>query len=248
MSMEELELRPQPKRSGRRPFDICRGVPIAGITGVNGAGKTLLYASSLMADLYDGREVYSTVPVTSPWGETKPILSLRQLLQLHDATVGLDEVAVIFSSRQSGSLPAEMVAFLQTARHRKLTIRWTAPAWMRCDNLIREVTQACVVVHPLIRKHDGSPWPQPRLCLAGLLDTTGIKPDANPEKVMRRRFFVPTALQSFGSYDTHADTPMIGQRHRGGRCVDCGGSMEVPKHSAQLHERLGLPFYDDIAV
>lgn len=236
-----------PQRPPRPPrFDIADGVPICGFTGVNGAGKTTLAVESALRDMALGRTVYSTVQIHSPWGDSVPISSLRQLLELHDATVLLDEVSVIFSSRSSQSLPPEVVAFLQTLRHRRVTVRWTAPAWMRCDNLLREVTQAVVNVVPLLRRRStGTPWPSPRVIMAGLLDTSAGKADATPDRVLRRRFLLPSRLNAWGTFDTHADTPLLGRHLQAGRCPDCGGSREIPKHSKARHDELGLPWYEE---
>lgn len=232
--------------------DIFKGVPIAGATGLNGAGKTLLAAQSIMADLSRGRDVYSTVHVTSPWGDTKPIKSLRQLLTLKDATLFLDDVSVIFSSRSTTSLPPEMVAVLDTLRHKGetgLTVRWTAPTWMRCDNLIRGITQASANVMklplPFTTVNDGSPWPRSRIMLVGLLDTTTGKADETPTRVMRRRMYVLKNMASFGAYNTRADTPLLGARVQSGVCVDCRGLQTKEKCSPERHEKMDLPWYDD---
>lgn len=230
---------------------IARGVPIVGFTGVNGAGKTLLAVHCAILDMLDNRPVYSTVPIhyMAPHGEllsSHPITSLRQLLTLTDATILLDDVSVIFSSRQTGSLPAPIVTLLQTVRHRRLTILWTAPGWMRADILLRSVTQALVSVRPMLRSSaSDTPWPTPRVVAAGLLDTTTAKVDAEPDKVLRRAFYRPKGLLSWAAYDTHADTPLLGHAHLTGTCVDCGGSQERPKHTKARHETLGLPWYDD---
>lgn len=229
-----------------RPRDVVSGIPIAGVTGVNGAGKTLIAVDAALARMAQGEPVYSTVPIVSQWGNSLPILSLRQLLHLRDATILLDEVSVIFSSRSSQSLPADVVALLQTLRHKNLRVIWTAPSWMRCDNLLREVTQGVVSVMPMFRYRDAAnPWPRPRLMLSSVLDTSTGKADAVPDKVLRRRLSVPSLMASFGTYDTHADTPLLGRHLQGGKCVDCGGTKETPKHSAQRHAQLGIPFYDN---
>jgi hypothetical protein len=222
---------------------VVAGVPIAGFTGINGAGKTLLAAHSAICDIAAGRPVYSTVPISSPWGDSIPLQSLRQLLELRDATVLLDEVAVIFSSRTTSSLPPEVVTFLQTVRHRGLTVRWTAPDWGRADILLRGVTQALVNVTPVMKVRDGSLWPRPRLVMAGVLDTSTGKIDETPTKILRRRFAVPRRLASWGAFDTHADTPHLGRVVESGNCPDCGGSRERPKHSEARHAALGLPWF-----
>jgi len=232
--------------------NIASGIPVCGFTGVNGSGKTLLAVSCAIADMMTGREVYSTVPIeyvdpkTGAVYRSHPIVSLRQLLELRNCTVLLDEVAVIFSSRSSQSLPNEVVAFLQTLRHLGITVLWTAPGWMRCDNLLRQSTQGVVNVTPVIRKHGKSPWPTPILAMAGLLDTTEGATDEAPTKVLRRSFFVPSRSRAWGSYDTLADTPLLGRHLQGGTCADCGGSLERHKHSEARHQDLGIPFYPEL--
>lgn len=240
MSAHTAEQRKLPAR------DIALGVPIVGFTGVNGAGKTTMAVESAIADMAKGRQVYSTVPITSPWGNSEPILSLRQLLELQDVTVLLDDVAVIFSSRTTASLPPAVVAFLQTMRHKGITLRWTAPEWMRADNLVRGVTQALVSVRPMWQYSQGdSPWRAPRVIAAGLLDTTQGKVDETPTRVMRRRFYVPKRMLAWDCYDTHAPTPLLGVHLQGGKCIDCGGTVKVEAHSQERHERLGLPWYEE---
>lgn len=225
--------------------DLAHGIPVCGFTGVNGAGKTLLAVESAIADMQRGRKVYSTVAIDSKYGSSEPIRSLRQLLSIQDATVLLDEVSVIFSSRSSQSLPAEVVAFLQTLRHRNITVRWTAPGWMRCDNLLRQSTQAVVNVAPVLRAHGQSPWPRPIVAMAGVLDTTTGTTDETPTKVLRRRFLRPIRSIAFGTYDTLADTPLLGRHLQGGTCPDCGGTLERHKHSEARHHELGIPWFAD---
>jgi len=228
--------------------DIRWGVPVVGFTGVNGAGKTTLGAESAIADMARGRDVYSTVPIHSEFGDSKPILSLAQLLTLRHATLFLDDVAVIFSSRSTGSLPPEVVALLQMLRHADLTVIWTAPNWMRCDNQIRDITQACVTVSPLrirmpFAPRARTPWPAPQWVAAALMDTSDIKPDAEPVRTLRRRLVRPQRLASWGAFDTHADAPQIGGRAQAGTCADCGGTIFREKHSESRHASLGLPWY-----
>ncbi len=231
--------------------DITRGVAICGFTGVNGAGKTLAAVDACIEKMRAGRVVYSTVPIdytdrkTGRRYQSQPVVSLRQLLELRDCTILFDEVAVIFSSRTSQSLPAEIVVLLQTLRHRRIDVIWTAPAWMACDNQLRRVTRGVVNVVPLLNRHDGiDPWGRPRMVMLGLMDTVGVKIDAAPVKVLRRRFLRPKGARAWGSYDTHADSPLLGAHLVTGNCPDCGGSITRQKHSKALHDSMGLPWYD----
>lgn len=234
---------PRPPR-----VDIAAGVAICGFTGMNGAGKTLLAVESALADLRAGRRVFSTVPIRSPWGESEPITSMRHLLGIRDATILLDEVSVLFSSRTTASLSPEAVTYLQVMRHLNVSVRWTAPSWMRCDPILRSVTHALVGVRPLATAPvAGSPWRRPRLLQVGLLDCMSVPLDATPDRVMRRRFVLPRRLAAWGAYDTHAEVPLLEHAAPSGRCPDCGGSRTVPKCSADRHAQLGVPTFDALA-
>lgn len=225
---------------------IVKNAPIVGFTGVNGAGKTLVAVSEAMRDMSMGRTVVSTVPISCPWGESVPLLSLRQLLELRDCTVLIDEVSVIFSSRNTGGLPDEVSTFLQSMRHQAVTLRWTAPAWSRADIQLRQVTQVSVNVLPVGRRSvPGSFWPRPVMVGAAAFDCTSMPVDSTPEKVMRgsRRLWVPSRLPGWGSYDSEADVSRIGWAPQGRTCVDCGGSRRPEPCSPERHQKLGIPAF-----
>lgn|GEM_PF-4373490 len=223
---------------------IVRDAPVVAYTGANGAGKTLVAVSDACDDMVRGRRVISTVDIESPWGRSEPLRSLRQLLEIRDATVLIDEISAVFSSRATGHLPDDVVTFLQSMRHQKVTLRWTAPAFARADILVREVTQVCVPVFPVGRRRvPGSFWPRPLLIGASALDVTTLPVDKVPEKVVRgsRRLWVPTRLPGWAKYDTHADVSRIGWQRAGGRCLDCGGARPVEKCSVERHADMGIP-------
>lgn len=223
---------------------MIQDVPIVGFTGPNGAGKTLVAVSECIADMRAGRPVYSTLPIASVHGDSLPILSMGHLLELRDCTVLLDEVAATFSSRDRG-IPEEFDLFLQTLRHRGVTLRWTAPAWMRAEIRLREITQVAVNVFPLGRRRSaGSFWPRPLFIMAGALDTVGVPLDATPDKVLRRRVYWPSRLPGWGAYDTLADTPRIGHPSSGGSCVDCGGFRRREACTPERHQAMGLDLAD----
>lgn len=224
-------------------YDPARGVPIAGFTGPNGAGKTALAVQSAMADMQRGRVVYSTVAISCAFGKSRPIPSLSTLLDLEPgSTVLIDEISSVFSSRTGSTLPPEFDTFIGTARHSKIAIRWTAPAWMRAENRVREVTQGLVSVNPFIRRRDpeGSLWPRTVVAQVGVLDCIGVKTDADPEVVRRRRFVRLAGLQSWGCYDTHAPVASLVNTALFGTCPDCGGTRARPKCDGARHHELGL--------
>jgi len=233
--------------------DIGQGVPILGLTGVNGAGKTLVAVTLCIRRMQAGRRVYSTVPIryvdpgTGQVFESEPILSLEQLLHIpRNSTVFLDDVAVILPSG-SISLPPEVEVLLHTLRHREIDVIWTAPGWMRANNNLRLVTQGLVNVQPTLKVSDpGTPWPTPRLVFLTLFDTGIGKPDATPDRILRRSLAIPTRLAGFGAYDTLADTPVLRAVRRPSHCAACNGSYPMVKHSRERHEAMGLPWYDDL--
>lgn len=229
----------------RRFWSVARDAPVVGYTGANGAGKTLLAVSEQLGPLHEGRPLYSTVPVMCTCGlHSDPILSLRHLLELRDCDILIDEVSVVFSSRETGSLPAEVSTFLQTMRHQGVRLRWTAPAWARADIQLREVTQVSVPVMALGRRRvAGKFWPTPILIGAAALDTTTVELDKVPEKVVfgTRRVYVPSRLPGFGAYDSEADVSRIGWARQGRVCVDCGGSKRAEPCSLERHAAMGIP-------
>ncbi len=228
----------------RSLYDPARGVPIAGFTGPNGAGKTALAVQSALSDMQRGRPVYSTVPIESAFGVSRPIPSLSALLDVEPgSTVLLDEVSSIFSSRTGSTLPPEFDTFIGTARHSKIALRWTSPAWMRAENRLREVTQGLVAVTPFLRRPDpeGSLWPRTVLAQVAVLDCVGVKTDADPEVVRRRRFVRLRSLAAWGAYDTHAPVASLINTALFGNCPDCGGSRTRPKCDGTRHHDLGLP-------
>lgn len=235
-----------PDRSRRRWRSPVAGAPVVGYTGANGAGKTLLAVSDAVMDLRAGRRVVSTVPIDCAVGRSEPLLTPRQLVELEDCTVLLDEIAAIFSNRSTNSVPAEVVTFLKTLRHRNVTLRWTAPAWLDCDVTIRRVTQVSVGVRPMLKRRvPGEFWPRTLVGAVGVLDTTDVKTDGTPETILRRRIYTLSRLPGFGAYNTHADTPQLGGVQQTGVCTDCGGTVAREKCSPARHQRLGLPVLED---
>lgn len=219
---------------------LLASVPIVGFTGPNGAGKTLVMVAEALADMAAGRPVYSTVEIVLGEYRSRPIRSLAQLVDLRDATVCLDEIVSIFpSSAATTTLPAEVQVLLNTARHRGITIRWSAPDWMRAQIMLRSVTQAAVSVNPVGKRGKGL-WPEPWWSAVTVWDARSGRVDSTPERRLRRRLLLPRRSPAWGAYDTLADAPVIGHPDTGGICVDCGGSRTRPRCTHERHLMLGL--------
>lgn len=229
-------------------------VPILGVTGINGAGKTLYAVEIGMKALAQGVTVYSTVQIKFSRNghtyESQPLLSLTQLLELRDCLVLLDEVSSIFSSRATSSLPGELITYLKALRHRNVAVLWTTPNWMDCDVQLRRITQACITWRPILRRPvKDSLHPRSIISLGSLLDTASVPTDKTPQRVLKRMVRLLPRSPAIGSYDSLADTPQIGRLLSTGPCPDCGGARAGVKCTPSVHTALGLPpVRDRVAV
>src|SRR4051794_32917487 len=76
----------------------------------------------------------------------------RQLHEAEHCDVLMDEVTGVASSRESHAMPGEIGNRLNQLRRQDVVLRWTAPAWMRADTVIRSCTQTVVSCKGLLAK------------------------------------------------------------------------------------------------
>lgn len=123
-----------------------RGIPIMAYIGPNGSGKTLAAVHDTIPSLESGRPVFSTMPLYSAPGvlhpNYRPFSHWQQLLDAEHADFLADEIVAVASSREATSMHIEVQRVLNQLRKRDVVLRWTGPAWMRADRIIREVTWA----------------------------------------------------------------------------------------------------------
>jgi hypothetical protein len=126
------------------------GGTITAIVGHNGDGKTLaavaLYAAPAIAK---GREVVGTVSILDPdTGQRMPGTRLlngwRELLELENCLLILDEINSEFPSRGAMQLPPELMTIIHQLRKPKVDVVWTAVNWSRADVALREATRRVV--------------------------------------------------------------------------------------------------------
>jgi hypothetical protein len=127
------------------------GGTITAIVGGNGDGKTLgalaLHARQALAK---GRPVASTFEIFYEGTRQRhpnsiKITEWRQLLELHDCLLILDEINSEFPSRSSMSLPPDLLRLLHQLRKPKVDVVWTSVNWARADVALREATKRVTV-------------------------------------------------------------------------------------------------------
>jgi len=149
-------------------------VPIMGVVGSNGSGKSLLVAELCRRSLEAGRPVLSTVRLLD-WHDPRPCPGgndcddpAHHVLRgaVHGAKHPLytrwsrwgqvdemgdmfdcwaDEITGIAGSRDSTALPKYAQNLIVQLRRRDAVVRWTSPALSRADLLLREVSMGIVL-------------------------------------------------------------------------------------------------------
>lgn len=172
------------------------GHSIGAYVGANGHGKTL---GALVYDVLPaakaGLPILSTVALKLP--TCRRLNSWLDLWGFHDGLVFLDDVSAQLPSRQSQSVPAQLMMKLNTLRHDNVRVIWTAPAWGRADVALREVTQEVTTCRGLL------PDPWERLSGSGSpLHPSGVvqRTEAN-KKVRADGVWRSNRLFRFKTYD-----------------------------------------------
>ncbi len=114
--------------------------PISAYIGYNGGGKSLgAMVFEAAPALRRGVPVVSTVAIAHPL--YRPLTSWRQIWELHDCVLLLDDISAQFPARGAMTVPPQLVVKMNTLRHDNVQVVWTGPSWTRADVVLREVTQ-----------------------------------------------------------------------------------------------------------
>lgn len=178
-----------------------------------------------------------------------PFVKFGQLLDFRHGDVLMDEVTGVASSRQSQTMPAEVLNLLNQLRRRDVMLRWTAPSWSRADVVIREVTQAvtdCSGMHAVTRYSDDGTartWRDRRLFHWWTYDTRAYDAwtSRKAEQVdpwARQRFWRPDSVAE-ATYDTLDGVSQLGSVTESGRCGTCGGRRSAPACTCADHGGAG---------
>lgn len=221
--------------------------PISAYIGSNGSGKTLCMVHDTLPSLYQGRKIFTTVPITWPDGTTPDNVEIlhdwQQILDAEHADILLDEVSSIASSRESEALPPQIATMLQQLRKRDLVLRWTAPSWSRADKILRETTKTVTICHGYFSVVDpDSQWRRNRLFRFQTYDAgdyTEITLNAQRKfDCLAAKWFLLAWHIASCCYDTFASVSTIGTVLMSGRCAVCGGRRRVPECSCLDYKQL----------
>lgn len=224
-----------------------RGFPLIGYIGDNGSGKTLTAVRDTLPSLLAGRTVLSTTPLFDPLqphgtlhDAYRPLLSWREIANLRNADLLLDEVQSVANSRMSSSIPPQLLtAFLQL-RKRDVVLRWTTTHWSRIDVTLREVTKAAVICSSSRpdKRAGADGWRPKRKFRVRTVDAASLDgaytidigdPEASravrtlSHEKYRRRDWWPWL------YDSTALVNVLDHVDAGGWCMSCGGMRPRPK-------------------
>jgi hypothetical protein len=128
-------------------------VGIRAFVGPNGAGKTLGALAMVCEPAWQrGIPVVSNLtlhPEAAGFdpGLFVPLTTWRQIPELRNCVLFLDEIQATFPSRESAKMPAELGRILNQLRKPNVQLTLTAPAWTRADIIIRECVQFVTLCH-----------------------------------------------------------------------------------------------------
>ena len=169
-----------------------------------------------------------------------PLTDWQQVLDARGVDLLLDEVTGAASSRESASLPAAIANKLVQLRRNDVTVRWSAPAWMRADKILRECSQSvtyCRGRFPKSSSDRARMWRQRRLFVCKTYDasefedfTAGKREELST--IVSELVWGPKTV-AFKAYDTMDAVLAVGAVTDTGTCYICGGTRT--RHSCKGH-------------
>lgn len=213
--------------------------PISAFVGRNGSGKTLCAVERLaMTAAASRRVVMANFEIDVPRFEY--LHSWRQLTDVRDSVIILDEITACLPARQALSMPAELARVLQQLRKRNCVVGWTAPAWSNADKLLRQVTATVTVCRGLLDERKRSTmWPEHRLFYwrtyaAEDFETfTFSQGGARPRiRALRKEWYWRKRHEAHNRYSTLNEVGLLDHLDEAsGTCLTCGGRRVRPKCS-----------------
>jgi hypothetical protein len=238
-------------------------VGITAFVGPNGSGKTLgAVALRVLPAWARGIPVVSNLtldPAASGFDPDLfvPLSTWRQIPDLHDCVLLLDEIQATFPSRESAKMPAELGRMLNQLRKPNVQLVLTAPAWSRADIIIRECVQYVTLCRGYlpdgrVRVPGQARFPKPLRDEDGnfvRVETVGWLPNrffkyvtfdatqfdeftlgkAAKLKAISTRWHWRSTSTAQASYQTAEQVALLDHITEFGTCWQCGGTRSRPK-------------------
>lgn len=227
-------------------------MPITAFVGKNGSGKTLCMVDRLaLPALEAGLPVVSGMTLFKSADDAElpseererhplwvPLYTWRQIPDLEDCTLLLDEISSAFGSRESAKMPPQVASTLQQLRKRNVLVGWTGPSWKRADVVLREVTKEVVLCtgnSPV--RSTGSRWPSNRKFRFESFSADDFEEfSVSAAKSTREAGLSPVSKQRYKRqknkahllYDTMEPIGMLDHHDEYGQCAVCGGTRRRP--------------------
>jgi hypothetical protein len=198
-----------------------------------------------------------------------PLRTWKQIPELRDCVLFLDEIQATFPSRESQKMPAELGRILNQLRKPNVQLTLTAPAWTRADIIIRECVQYVTLAHgafPDRYVRDPAPklWPS----IAKNVDGKRLRVETNgwlPNRLFRYTTYDATAFDEFtlaragklkalskhwywrqrhadqALYESTEQVNLLDHLDETGQCWTCGGHRARAKCSCEPGSSGGRP-------
>lgn len=233
---------------------------IRAFVGPNGSGKTLAMVAQMAfrswaqgrvvvsnfrlfpervgfpQHLYRPLESWLMIPRLGRWVDDRgrPEVmgdgAVRSVTNNKGVTLLLDEITSVLPARDSVNVPPELQRMLNQFRKPDVWVGWSAPAWLRADIMLREVTFDVCESAPVLGRWTakyvaGSAWPQHRLFRWRVYDAfayeTAVNKGGGDLRPLRtRHLWRPPERRRFqAAYNTLEGVGLLDHI----QCGECGG-------------------------
>lgn len=118
---------------------------IQGITGLPGSGKTYFLARLGLAEIKKGRDVYANFKLDG----AKPYTDLKQVFELRNGLILIDEINLLCPSRWWDRFPPQLAYHWSQTRKSQLDVWWSSQHIDRVDKIVREISNWVWIVKHL---------------------------------------------------------------------------------------------------
>jgi len=183
-----------------------------------------------------------------------PLRSFGQLMRLRKGVVLLDEITSSFGSRDTMGLPKPVITTIQQLRKSDRVVRYTSPAYMNTDILLRRVTLGLTLCRGYFpARLPGRQWRSNRGFRWLTYDAKRIEDFSESDRASQERngrkrsarvrpevmgLHWGPASGVFDAFDTFGEVAMLGSSDESGTCYECGGS--IARRKCAGHDAPGV--------